>query len=217
MNPTGKAVIFDLDGVLTDTIEPHYQSWRILTQEIGVPFNREINERLRGRSRPDSLDIILGDRTGEFPADRKAELLRRKNELFLDLIASMSAADLYPGVGALLAELQRRDVPLAVASSSRNSAFILERLGIRDRFRTVVDANEVPQSKPHPRVYLLAAERLGVPPERCIAIEDGASGVAAARAAGMTVIGVGPIENVGAAHRIFPEMRVLTADVVLGV
>jgi beta-phosphoglucomutase len=217
MNDTIQAAIFDLDGVLTDTIEPHYRSWQALMDECGIPFDRALNEKLRGRGRPESLEIILGARTGEFPAERKAALLSRKNELFLELIAGMGPADLYPGVRELLEELKRRGLPLAVASSSRNAETILARLGIRGIFRAVVDANEVAESKPHPRVYLLAAERLGVAPERCVAIEDGASGIEAARAAGMTVVGVGPIERVGRAHRTCPDMQTLTANRLLGV
>lgn len=209
-----KAVIFDLDGVLTDTVEQHYLSWRCLMDEIGVPFDREINDRLRGRTREESLEIILGPRIAEFSPERRADLLRRKNETFLRLIANMTSVDLFPGVLELLKDLGRHGVPLAVASSSRNAELILGRLGVRSFFRIVIDANQVPRSKPHPDVYLVTAERLGIPPYRCIAVEDGASGIAAARAAGMTVIGVGPTPLVALADRIYPDMQSLTADLL---
>ena len=217
MNVKIQAVIFDLDGVLTDTIEPHYRSWQALMDEQGVPFDRALNEKLRGLGRPESLEIILGPRTGQFSGEEKERLLRRKNELFLELIQSMTPADLYPGVSELLNELKELGLPLALASSSRNAETILNRLGVRGLFRVVVDANEVPDSKPHPGVYLAAAERLGASPERCVAVEDGASGIEAALAAGMRVVGVGPVERVGRAHRIYPDMRTLTAEGLLGV
>jgi len=215
MSEINKAVIFDLDGVLTDTIEPHYLSWQKLMDELGVPFDREKNDLLRGLSRNESLEVILGDRSGEFTAEQKRDITRRKNDLFLDLVAKMSPNDLFPGAGGLLQDLKQRGVPLAVASSSRNAEFVLTQIGAREYFDVVLDANDVPRSKPDPAVFLEAAIRLDVSPERCIVIEDGAAGVEAARKANMTVVGLGPIERVRRAQLIKRVIGDLTADELL--
>lgn len=196
------AVLFDLDGVLTDTAELHYQSWQTLADELGLPFDRHANEALRGLSREQSLALVLGARAGEVSEAQRADLTRRKNEDYLRRVAKMTPADLLPGAAELLAALAAMDVPMAVASSSRNAHTVIERLGIASRFRVIVDGNLAPRSKPDPQVFLVAAERLGVAPSRCIVVEDAASGVAAAKAAGMRVIGLGPPERVGAADRV---------------
>lgn len=215
MEPGKTAVIFDLDGVLTDTAELHYQSWQWLMDEMGIPFDRQKNEALRGRSRTESLEIILGDRSGEVTPEQKAELARRKNDDYVSRVARITPADLLPGAGELLRELRRRGVSVAVASSSRNAGAVLERLEIRPLLDVLVDGNDVAESKPDPRVFLAAAERLGVPPERCVVVEDAASGVEAALAAGMRVIGLGPVERVGRAHRVRPALAAVSADELL--
>jgi beta-phosphoglucomutase len=190
------AVIFDLDGVLTDTAELHYQSWQRLMDEVGVPFDRRINEALRGLSRRESLETILGARSGEFAERQKEEIARRKNDEYLTRVVRMTPADLLPGAGELLQTLRKRGAAVAVASSSKNAEAVLDRLGIRPLLDVLVDGNDIERSKPDPEVFLRAAERLGVPPARCVVVEDAASGVAAALAAGMRVVGLGPPERV---------------------
>jgi kojibiose phosphorylase len=130
-------------------------------------------------------------------------------------VVGMTLADLLPGAGELLRELRRRGVPIAVASSSRNAEAVLERLAIRPLLDVLVDGNDVAESKPDPRVFLVAAERLGVAPQRCVVVEDAASGVEAALAAGMRVIGLGPVERVGRAHRVEAALADLDADGLL--
>lgn len=196
------AVIFDLDGVLTDTADLHYRSWQFVADELGVPFDRQRNEALRGLSREESLAKILGPRLGEFTAERQREITRRKNDEYLRLVASMTPADLFPGARELLAALAAARVPTAVASSSRNAEVVLERLQLRDAFRVVIDGNLAPRSKPDPQVFLFAAEALGVSPSACVVVEDAESGVQAALAAGTRVIGLGPRDRVGRAHRV---------------
>jgi kojibiose phosphorylase len=215
MQPATAAVIFDLDGVLTDTAELHYRSWKWLMDEMRIPFDRQKNEALRGLSREESLETILGDRAGEFTPEQKAEITRRKNDNYVSRVDKMTPADLLPGAAELLGELRGRSVPVAVASSSRNAEAVLDRLGIRSQLDTLVDGNDVPDSKPNPRVFLVAAERLGVPPERCVVVEDAGSGVEAALAAGMRVVGLGPKERVGRAHRVEPALTAVGADELL--
>lgn len=215
MQPETTAVIFDLDGVLTDTAELHYQSWQWLMDEMGIPFNRERNEALRGLSRRESLETILGERSREFTEEQKEEITRRKNDEYVSRVAKMTPGDLLPGAGELLEALRQRGVPIAVASSSKNAAAVLERLQIRPLFDVLVDGNDVPDSKPNPRVFLVAAERLGVSPGRCVVVEDAASGVEAALAASMRVVGIGPPERVGRAHRVRPTIATVGANELL--
>lgn len=209
---TDRAAIFDLDGVLVDTAQLHYQSWKLLADELGIPFDEKRNEALRGLSREESLAQMLGDRASEFSDAQQADLLRRKNDLYLQRVSQLAPQDAYRGVDELLAGLREREFRLAVASSSRNAAAVLQRLKLRDRFEVLVDGNTVREGKPDPRLFLHAAEQLSVLPARCIVIEDAASGVQAALAAGMAVIGLGPMDRVGQAHAVATGIEQLTAD-----
>ncbi|MCA9245062.1 MAG: beta-phosphoglucomutase [Phycisphaerales bacterium] len=209
------AVIFDLDGVITDTAELHYQSWRAIANELGIPFDHQANNALRGLSRPQSLEKLLGPRSGDFTPAQKHDLLARKNDDYLARVAGMSERDLLPGVEPLLRSLRDARIPMAIGSSSKNATFVLERLGVTSYFEAVVDGLAAPNSKPHPEVFLLAARRLGVPPAGCVVIEDAEAGVAAAKAAKMRVIGVGPAERVGGADVITPTIAALDTQTVL--
>lgn len=209
------SVIFDLDGVITDTAELHYQSWQRLADELKLPFNRTLNEQLRGLGRMESLAIVLGSQAERFSADERLELADRKNRFYLASVAQMTPDDLLPGIEVLLGELRGRGVPLAVASSSRNAAAVIERLGVADCFDAVVDGMAATRSKPDPEVFLLAAQRLGSPPQRCVVIEDAESGVTAARAAGMKVVGIGPVTRVGHADVVLRDTSCLRADIIL--
>jgi kojibiose phosphorylase len=212
MNRHETAAIFDLDGVLTDTAELHYQSWQWIADELGLPFDRQANEALRGLSREESLVRVLGARAGDFTDVQQTEIAKRKNADYCRRIARMTPADLFPGARELLEDLRAREVGVAVASSSRNAGAVVDRLGIRPLLDVVVDGNDAPRSKPDPQVFLLAAEHLGVPPARCVVVEDAASGVDAALTAGMKVIGIGPPERVGRAHRVIDSVADLTAQ-----
>ncbi len=199
-----KAFIFDLDGVLTDTAEFHYQSWKLLCEEQGIPFNRKINEKLRGVSRKESLEIILGDR--KVDPEKFAEMLERKNNFYRESIKNISKKDLFPGVEKILEELKSKGIKLALGSSSKNAHLVIEGLGIKDYFEIIADGNSVQKAKPAPDVFLFAAEKLGVDPENCVVVEDAEAGVEAALAAGMFVVGIGPEERVGKSHIHYPEI-----------
>ena len=200
--PTGDeglaAVIFDLDGVLTDTAEYHYLGWKRLADEMGWAFDREQNEQLRGVSRMDSLDLILGDR--ELPEDEKVELASRKNRYYVESLEQVTPDDLLPGARELVTACREAGLRLAIGSSSRNARTVLDKLGITGLFDAISDGNAVERAKPAPDLFLHAAGELDVDARRCAVIEDAASGVEAARAAGMLAVGVGPAERVGAAH-----------------
>lgn len=186
-----KAVIFDLDGVLVTTDGLHYQAWKALADREGIYFDREINNRLRGVSRMESLEIILERAERAYSPMEKQEMCAYKNELYVGLLGSLSPADRLPGVDECLAALRRDGRRLAVGSSSRNTKQILDRIGLAEAFDAVADGTDITRSKPDPEVFLVAAERLGTAPASCAVVEDAEAGIRAAKAAGMTACAVG--------------------------
>lgn len=186
-----KAVIFDLDGVLCSTDEYHYQAWKLLADAINTPFDRTINDQLRGISRMDSLEIILRNAPRSFNQVEKNLLAEEKNNLYRKMLIKMSPADLSDEVRYTLEELRSRGYLLAVGSSSKNTPFILERIGLKDFFDAVSDGNNITHSKPDPEVFLDAAKMLKVDPVHCLVVEDAESGALAGHRANMTVACVG--------------------------
>lgn len=204
-----RAMIFDLDGVLTDTAELHYLSWKSLADDLGFAWTREANEALRGLGRMESLRIFLGDRWDRFSERQREDLAATKNSRYLELVAKMTWDDLVPGAAELLRRLRRAGVATAVASSSKNVRVVIRQLGITQLLDVIVDGIDAPRSKPDPQGFLLAAERLAAAPEHCVVVEDAGAGVEAALAAGMRVIGIGPAARVGRAHLVVSELRAL--------
>ncbi|NWL86178.1 beta-phosphoglucomutase [Paenibacillus sp. 79R4] len=188
-----KGVIFDLDGVITDTAEFHFLAWKQLGEELGIPVNKELNEQLKGISRIESLEKILesGGRAGSNTANEKIELAARKNGYYLRLIDSITPSDILPGVEALLQELRQAGIRTGLASASHNAPFILDRLGLSHDFDIMVDPGEIGRGKPDPEIFLTAAHLLQLSPDSCMGIEDAAAGVEAINRAGMHSIGVG--------------------------
>ena len=188
---TLRAVIFDLDGVIVSTDDCHYRAWQRMADEEGLPFDRERNELLRGVSRMESLALILEQSPREYTPAEKQELAARKNGYYRDLIRELTGHDLLPGALQFMEDLRARGLKLAVASSSKNTPAILELIGLAYYFDAVADGNDISRSKPYPEVFLLAATRLGIPPEECVVVEDAEAGVQGALAAGMRVLAVG--------------------------
>jgi beta-phosphoglucomutase len=208
-----KAFLFDLDGVLTDTSEFHYQAWQRLADEEGLPFSRQDNEALRGVSRRASLDILLkGKKISEETAERWME---RKNNYYIELVEQMTPGDLLPGAENLLRELRAAGIQIAIASASKNAPLVLGRLNLEDAVDCVVDAALIRHSKPAPDVFLKAAEMLNVKPAECVVVEDAAAGVEAAIAGGMHSLGIGPVERVGAAEVVLPDLANAHAEELL--
>ena len=192
------AVIFDLDGVICYTDEYHYQAWKAMADSIGVSFDREINNRLRGVSRMASLDIVLEKYHGELSEAEKEELAVQKNEIYKKLLAQMSPADLSDEVKSTLDELRRRGYQLAIGSSSKNAPFILRQIGLGEYFDAVSDGNNITRSKPDPEVFEKAAKMLWVGAKRCLVVEDAVSGAEAAHKGGMKAACVGDASRAGA-------------------
>ena len=186
-----KAIIFDLDGVICSTDEYHYQAWKALADRLGIPFDRTINNRLRGVSRMESLEIILEKAEKEYSAEEKAAFAEEKNTLYRELLHQMSTADLSDEVQDTLNTLCTKGVRVAIGSSSKNTPFILERIGLGEFFEAVADGNCITHSKPHPEVFLKAAAMLGLDPADCLVVEDAHAGVEAAVAGGFDCAAIG--------------------------
>lgn len=197
-----KACIFDLDGVIVDTAHYHFLAWKRLAGELGIDLTPEDNERLKGVSRIDSLKIILEFGNKELPTTRMEELADRKNTWFVEYVEAMKPEEIFPGVHNLIAEMRKKSLKIALASSSKNAKRVVELLSIADLFDTMVDGTMITHSKPHPEIFLLAAERLGIKPEVCLVFEDAEAGVEAAVRAGMKCIGVGSPDQLSKANKV---------------
>ena len=199
-----KGFIFDLDGVLTDTAEYHFEGWKRLADELGIPFTREDNEALRGIPRRESLMLILKER--EFSEEHILEMMERKNRYYLEFIRGISPRDLLPGARELLEEIRAAGLKSALGSASKNAAEVLDRLEIADLLDAVADGHSVERQKPAPDLFLHAAGLLGLGPSQCVVMEDAAAGVEAARAGGFLSIGIGPRERLEQADLVLPNL-----------
>lgn len=217
-----KAIIFDLDGVLVFTDRFHYQAWKLLTDRLGIYFDETINNRLRGVSRMESLDIILERSSVQYSQEEKERFAAEKNESYRELLSGMTPEDVSEETRSALAELRRRGYRLAVGSSSKNTKFILEQVGLTDCFDAITDGTNIVRSKPDPEVFIKAAEYLGEAAENCAVVEDAYAGIDAAKAAGMTAIGIGdassydrtdqPIQKFSQLLDLFPDCGDLKAN-----
>jgi beta-phosphoglucomutase len=210
-----RAAIFDLDGVIVDTAKYHYLAWKRLAQEYGFDFTEADNERLKGVSRFQSLEILLT--IGGLTCDEatKTQMAARKNGWYIDYIRHMDASEILPGATEYLQSLRARGIKTALGSASRNAPLILERLGISAFFDAVVDGNKVTKVKPDPEVFLRAAEELHIPPASCVVFEDAEAGIEAARRAGMGTVGIGNTSTLKEADIVIPgllELVVISAQ-----
>ena len=205
-DPLIAAVIFDLDGVITNTVYFHYLSWQRLADEEGILFDRQIHDGgMLGLNREDALCYLLGDR--QFSSNQQQLLLARKNNYYLESIDELNREHLLPGIGNLLGELHAANIKIALGSSSKNAELVLQRLGIRHFFNFIADGNSVLNLKPAPDIFLYAAESVGIAPDRCLVVEDAPAGVVAALAANMWVLGVGPADRLAQAHLVLPTLN----------
>jgi beta-phosphoglucomutase len=202
-----KAVIFDLDGVITDTARYHYLAWKRLADSQGVHFDEEANEHLKGIDRMGSLDLILAGAARQYTPEEKLALAHDKNEHYKELISSMSPADLLPGAVQALDACRAAGLKIGLASVSKNAFSVLDSLGIRDKFDYVVDAATIARGKPDPEIFLKAARELGVPPEDCFGVEDAVAGVASIKSAGMFALGIGDPAILRQADIVIPGLQ----------
>lgn len=200
-----KAVIFDLDGVIVDTAHYHYLAWKRLANELGIDLTEADNERLKGVSRMDSLDIILNLGGITRSQHEKETLANKKNTWFVDYVERMVPEEIFPGVPQLLKKLREKGIKVALASSSKNARTVIKLLHIQNDFDVVVDGTMIKNSKPDPEIFLLAASKLGLEPKDCVVFEDAEAGVEAALAAGMSCVGVGSMDQLSKAHKVISK------------
>jgi beta-phosphoglucomutase len=186
-----KAVIFDLDGVLVHTDRFHYLAWKAVADELGICFDEEINLRLKGVSRLESLEIILENYSGTMTKEEKLMIAEKKNRIYRESLHQLSPADVSAEVVNLLMRTKYLGIKTAIGSSSKNAGFILQKIGLQGWFDAISDGNSITKSKPDPEVFLNAATLLGVLPKDCLVVEDAAAGVQAALSAGMDCAVIG--------------------------
>ncbi|WP_305983166.1 beta-phosphoglucomutase [Roseivirga thermotolerans] len=202
-----KACIFDLDGVIVDTVPAHYIAWKSIADELNIPFTEQDNEQLKGVSRVDSMKRILAIGNLEKSDEEIEALTTRKNDRYVEIISKMTPADILPGVREFLHVLAKAGLKVALGSSSKNAPTILKAVGLSDLFQVKVDGNHISHSKPHPEVFLLGADRLGLHPSECVVFEDAISGVQAAKRGGFPCVGVGLPELLHEADLVVPDLK----------
>ncbi len=211
---TPKAILFDLDGVLTDTSEYHYQAWKHLADDEGIPFTREENDaHLRGVGRRDSLLYLLKGRV--VSEAEMQEMMERKNHYYEELIKNMSPKEVVPGGVALLQEIRQAGIKTAIASASKNTMTVLQRLDLVSCFDGVADGYSVVHGKPAPDVFIFAAGLVKTPTGDCLGVEDATAGVEAIKAAGMTALGIGPQERFPMADKVMESLENKTLQELL--
>ncbi|MDR2749797.1 MAG: beta-phosphoglucomutase [Clostridiales bacterium] len=186
------AIVFDLDGVIVSTDEQHYLAWKMIADDEGIPYSREINNRQRGVSRMESLDVLLEAAPKAYSQAEKDEMAFRKNEEYKRGISFLKPSDMLEGMPEILALLKEKGLKSAIASSSKNTNTILERLELSNWFDAVVSGSDIKASKPDPEVFSLAAQWLGLDPAKCLCVEDAKAGIESGRGAGMKTLGIGP-------------------------
>ncbi len=176
-----KACIFDLDGVIVDTAKYHYLAWKRLANELGFDFTEKDNEKLKGVSRMESLEILLNLGNIKVDEETKLKLAEKKNNWYRELISKMDESEILPRVKEFINELKNSNIKVAIGSSSKNTMTILNSIKMTDFFDAIIDGNKITKAKPDPEVFLLGAEALGVNPNECVVFEDAESGIKAAK------------------------------------
>lgn len=212
-----KVALFDLDGVLTETSEQHYQAWKALASELGITIDYEFNENLKGISRMESLERILeyGRKETNFTEDEKITLANKKNNLYVTMIEKLNKSNLFDGVEELLQTLKLNNIKIGLASASKNGPKILELLEIDKYFDYIVDPSSVANGKPAPDIFLKGAEMLGADPKECIGFEDSLAGIEAIKSAGMYAIGIGNHNTLKDADIVFGTVDKITINEIL--
>lgn len=209
-----KGCIFDLDGVIVDTARYHFMSWKRLAGQLKINFTEKDNERLKGVSRLDSLEIILEIGKLRLSKSQKDEYASLKNKWYVDLISRMTPDEILPGSVEFIKELKDAGIKVALGSASKNTPLILERVGMKKMFDAVADGNVVHKAKPDPEVFLTAAKMLRVEPRCCVVFEDAIAGVQAALNAGMICVGIGSDKILTKAHYVVPGLNKMNLKIL---
>jgi len=202
-----KACLFDLDGVIVDTAKYHYLAWKRLAQELGFDLTEEENERLKGISRAESLELLLQWGGVSLSPQQKQEAMARKNEWYLAYVQAMAPDEILPGAREFLNMVSKAGLKTALGSASKNASLILDKLNITNHFDVVIDGNSITRGKPDPETFLLGANQLGVEPANAVVFEDAAAGIDAALAGGFYAVGIGSPEILHKAHIVIPGLH----------
>ena len=211
-----KLCIFDLDGVICDTAKYHYLAWKELADELGIPFTLKDNERLKGVSRMASLEIVLSLGNKEnLSEEEKLAMAEQKNTRYVEMISKMERDEILPGVEKFLQELRECGIKIALGSASKNTAIIMERLGLREMFDYIVDGTMIARTKPDPEVFVKSMEYYGLKPEECIVFEDAAAGIEAGHRGGMRCVGIGKEEDLPEADYLISGFAGVSFNTIL--
>ena len=187
-----KGVLFDLDGIVTDTATYHFTAWsQLVKDEFGLKLPKSIEERTKGVSREDSLKIILEELNLSVGEERFQELANKKNKCYIESLEKLTDKDILPGIKELINDLKQKGVKIALASASHNGPFILKKIGLFNSFDTIVDPGKVTKGKPNPEIFEVASAQLGLAPKDCVGVEDSIAGIEAINSAGSCSVGVG--------------------------
>lgn len=209
-----KGIIFDLDGVITDTAKFHYFSWKKLCNEEELKFDKQLNEQLKGVSRKESLDIILDYNKISKEKLEKSEFLERKNNYYLQFLDKITTGDFLPGIENFLKKLKKSSIKIGLGSASKNAIPVLNKLDAVHFFDAIGDGNSVVNNKPAPDLFLYVAKELGLEAHECLVIEDAAPGVEAAHRAGMKAVGIGSKELLDKAECVLESTNLLGMEIL---
>lgn len=204
-----QCALFDLDGVIVDTAKFHFLAWKKIASILNYDLTQIDNEKLKGVSRSDSLDMILKMANKNIETSKFKEYLVQKNLTYLEYIKDINPQDILPGISEALSLLKNKNIKIGLGSASKNAKIILERLGLIHYFEVIIDGNKVEKSKPHPQVFLKASSNLGIVPEKCLVFEDSNAGIQSAKAAGMTAVAIGSPEKFSNEDFCYPDFLTL--------
>lgn len=206
-----RAAIFDLDGVIVDTAKYHYLAWKELAECLKIEFTPQDNERLKGVSRMESLNILLEIGGMTCSQQEKERLAAIKNERYIQYIQQLKPSDILDGALEFLQAMKRQNIKTALASASKNARMILQGLNLEQYFDAVADGTVATKAKPDPEVFLIAAQLLGEEPSSCIGFEDSFAGIEAIKAAGMKAVGLGDAKILYNADIVFAGLAQVPA------
>jgi len=209
-----KGCIFDLDGVIVDTAKYHYLAWKKIADELGFEFTKEDNEKLKGVSRMDSLDILLQIGNLNFDEKTKINLAEKKNKIYVNYISKINKSEILEGVEDFIKELKENNIKIALGSVSKNAVPIIKNIGMLNYFDSIIDGNKITKAKPDPEVFLLGAKELNLKPENCVVFEDAVKGIQAAKNAGMYAVGVGDPLTLKQADKVIPGFKGINIDIL---
>jgi beta-phosphoglucomutase len=210
-----KAVLFDLDGVIVDTAKYHYIAWKQLADRLGIYFDEQINERLKGVSRMASLEIILERSEKEYSDAEKESLATEKNDQYVAMVKKITPAEILPGVIDFLSELKAAGIKAAVCSASKSAGMIIDLLNLNGSFDAVLGGADIIKPKPDPEIFALARDRFALTSDECLVVEDAFAGIEAAGNAGMKAIGIGDVSVLTNADMVYRDMSCFTLRAVL--